>query len=381
LREQLPTINVYEERDAVRGAQLLGRDEETSTLQTKIVRGDAVAVLGLRKVGKTSLVRAVTDSLDPASGVEASSHPAAASSGVVVWMDAEAVIEPNVDAVTTELLRALRQRTRSAGEDDFSIPDSGGLLDWKRTCERILDAGRRLTVVIDEYDVLFESGAERAPIPGLSRLFRLMRAWSQLRQGQFSLVMIGRDPSFISYPELDQATSPLFLWCSPMWLGPLRSGQDTLLLRRLGKRVGLQIGHRSGERARIWTGGHPMLHRQFGAALWTLMRSRKYGWGTDSDQLLDAADDSFVARKDVSAIARELRELLRQRYPDALRLLVDLIHSDPNEAVALHGGPASDAYVLLKNFGVLGDEANTVPRYLRWYFKRYAPEGVTAQAG
>lgn len=88
-RGSLPGFDVYEERDAVRGAQLVGRDAEVSALRTRVVRGDAMGLFGLRKMGKTSVMRAVTDWFDPASGVaDLVALPDLQGPGVAVVVDA-----------------------------------------------------------------------------------------------------------------------------------------------------------------------------------------------------------------------------------------------------------------------------------------------------
>ncbi len=118
LRARLPEFDAFEERDAVRGAQLVGRDAEVSSLRTRVARGDAVGLFGLRKMGKTSVMRAVTDWLDPSSGLrDALGTPSASGPVVAVVIDASVVIERSMDAVADELCAALRRRMRVAGEE------------------------------------------------------------------------------------------------------------------------------------------------------------------------------------------------------------------------------------------------------------------------
>jgi hypothetical protein len=221
LRAQLPGFDAFEERDAVRGTQLVGRDAEVSSLRTRIVRGDAVGLFGLRKMGKTSVMRAVTDWFDPASGVrDPLGDFAEPGAGVAVIVDASVVIERTADAVADELCAALRRRMQVAGEE-APRGDLRGLAAWKIAGEAVLDRDQRLCVVIDEYDLLFEGESGEGAIPGIGRLFRLLRGWAQMRQGYVSLILVGRDPTYLSAPEIEGVTSPLTAWCTPMWLGPL----------------------------------------------------------------------------------------------------------------------------------------------------------------
>jgi hypothetical protein len=368
-RAALPRYDVFEERDAVRGPQLLGRDEELAALRTRVVRGDAAVVLGLRKVGKSSLVRAVTDWLDPASGMADALDGGPPPQGVALWVDAEGILEDSADALAEELLGALRRRMRVAGTP-WREPSVRGLAALKSALELLLNNGERLCLVVDEYDLLFEGNETRRPLRGLSRFFRLVRAWAQTHQGRVSLVLLGRDPELFSTPLLDGVNNPLLAWCSPFWLGPLREGQDRQLLRRLGRRVGLQVGNPTVERAREWSAGHPLLLRQYGSALWGLAQSR--GWGVDTDTLLASADLRFEGREAVETVARETTTLLRDRYPDAFRLLEDLALGGLQPGtLAAHGGEEGAAWRRLRNFGVVG-EGGQVPRFLARHLARNA---------
>ncbi len=373
LRARLPGFDAFEERDAVRGAQLVGRDAEVSSLRTRVVRGDAVGLFGLRKMGKTSVMRAVTDWLDPASGLRESIGNADLSgAGVAVVIDASVLIERTVDAVADELCEALRRRMRVVGEE-ASIVGGGGLAGWKAAGEDLLDRDRRLCVVIDEYDLLFEDESGKGAIPGIGRLFRLLRGWAQTRQGCVSLILVGRDPTYLSAPEIEGVTSALTAWCTPMWLGPLDPLNAVELLRKIGRRVGLNIGPASAELAQRWTGGHPLLHRQFGSALRTATRMQNAAWGAPTDPTAKQAPSRFLEREAVLDVMREVVALLRKRYPAALEVLVALAHGASwDDAVAERGGADGEAGRTLRNFGLVAPE-NTLAEGLAWYLSRAVP--------
>jgi len=370
LRARLPGFDAFEERDAVRGAQLVGRDAEVSSLRTRVARGDAVGLFGLRKMGKTSVMRAVTDWFDPASGLrDPLDRQAVPSAGVAVVVDASVLIQRTVDAVADELCAALLRRMRVAGEEPLP-GDHRGLAGWKTAGEALLDRGQRLCVVIDEYDLLFEGESSEGAIAGIGRLFRLLRGWAQTRQGYVSLILIGRDPTYLSAPEIDGVTSPLAAWCTPMWLAPLDSLKGAELLRKLGRRVGLGVGPASTAIAQHWTGGHPLLHRQFGSALRSVTRMQDSSWGALTDPHAKQAPARFVEREAVLDVMREVVALLRKRYPMALNVLVGLAHGASwEDALSERGGPDGDAWRTLRSFGLVTPE-NALAGWLAWYLSR-----------
>ncbi|EYF08772.1 ATP-binding protein [Chondromyces apiculatus] len=376
LRQQLPTYDAFEERDPVRGDQLMGRDAEVATLRTRVVRGDAVGVFGLRKMGKTSLVRAVTDSLDPASALrnEAGGNDVT-SRTCVVWVDAE-MLDPDaqVDDVAREMLVSLRRRMRAA-QMPYAAPERQGFAGLKDAGEALLDENWRLCFVIDEYDFLFEREADAGPVPGLSRLLRLLRAWSQTRQGTVSLILIGRDPEHLSVPLLDGVSNPLLAWFIPMWLGPLAAPRDTAMLRRLGRRTGLDIGPESAERARHWTGGHPLLHRQFGSALRqaTLNHHPALAWKAKTDAHCNEAVERFLERDTVHTVAREVLALLDKRYRPAHDLLLTLAEQEGPPGTLKNQKLHTDGSQTLRNFGILDERTQSLPAYLSWYVRKLLP--------
>jgi hypothetical protein len=378
LRARLPGFDAFEERDAVRGAQLVGRDAEVASLRTRVVRGDAVGLFGLRKMGKTSVMRAVTDWFDPASGLrEVFGNTGVTGAGVAVVVDASVLIERTVDAVADELCEALRRRMRVAGEEP-PRGDHRGLAGWKAAGEALLDHDRRLCVVIDEYDLLFEGESGEGAIPGIGRIFRLLRGWAQTRQGYVSLILVGRDPTHLSAPEIDGVTSALTAWCTPMWLGPLDPLKAAELLRKLGRRVGLAVGPASVAIAQQWTGGHPLLHRQFGSALRSVTRMQDVKWGAPTDPIAQQAPSRFVEREAVLDVMREVVALLRKRYPSALDALVGLAHGAGWEDVlAERGGSNGDAGRTLRSFGLVSP-ANALAEGLASYLSHAIPMRKTA---
>ncbi len=374
LRARLPAFDVYEERDAVRGAQLIGRDVEVADLRTRVTRGDAVGLFGLRKMGKTSVMRAVTDWFDPASGLrEPGTSPAARGVGVAVVIDATVILERTVDAAADELIRALARRMQIAGEQ---MPTSKrrGLLAWKDVGEAMLDRGLPLSVVIDEYDLLFAGESGEGPIREIGKLFRLLRGWSQTRQGQVSLILVGRDPSYLSEPEFDGVTSALSAWCTPAWIGPLEKHNAIDLLRKLGRRIGLKVGHESAELAQQWAGGHPLLHRQFGSTLKQATRQRDPSWGAATDSYLESVTERFLEREAVLEVMREIVALFQKRYPTALDLMMRLGHGKGwGDALADLGGDANEAVKILRNFG-LATPDRTLPKAIAAYLRATFPE-------
>lgn len=378
LRRLLPTFDAFEERDPVRGSQLIGRESEVTELDTRLKRGDAVGLFGLRKMGKSSLMRAVTDRFDPISGLNMSQGPTTLTSkakNIALVVDAQVLVDRTVDALADEFLKVLNLRRKQIG--DTLLPTSvSGVRGFKSAIETIIDADLdcRLWLAIDEYDLLFEGEDGEPSIPGLNKFFRLIRGWSQMKQGRVSLLLVGRDSTFLSTPELDGVTSALLVWCKPMWIGPLRPEKSSELLRKIGQRVGLSIGPKSVQTALEWTGGHPLLHRQFGSAIREAVRRQTQEWGTPSDDSLESAIELYRERDAVQEVMREVASLLQKRHPDLYTLLLELAAGrELSQALSHVNIRGEEATRRLRQFGLLND-TNSISKTLQWYLTGILPD-------
>ncbi|HEY4593987.1 MAG TPA: AAA family ATPase, partial [Thermoanaerobaculia bacterium] len=376
-REHLPLYDVFEQRDPVRGRQVIGRTAIVSDLRKRVQQGQAVGIFGLRKMGKTTVVRAVTDWLDPLSA-----HPNDREDGqssiLAVWLDSERLVERTLDSLAMQLHKELKKRLSSdnrAPLPEKDLSDLGGLLE--AALER---TDLPLCVVLDEYDLLFGGSGGQPAIVGIEKLFRTFRAVAQ-QTSRLSLVVIGRDSSFFEDPEMNGWPNPMLNWLVPFWLGPLSADGADELLGKLGRRVLLDIGPETASLARAWTGGHPLLHRQFGSALLEKSRARKGNLREHvaTEPFREEALDLFLARDAVTTICREVSHLLTSRYPEAAALLERLCCTSPQEAARLveeRGGWLRAEARLLRNLGLLlGDsESLWIPEVFRWYLRTLAPQ-------
>ena len=376
-REHLSLYDVFEQRDPVRGRQVIGRNEIVSDLRKRVQQGQAIGVFGLRKMGKTTVVRAVTDWLDPLSA-----HPndreEGQSSILAVWLDSERLVERTLDSLIRQLRNELKKRLSI--ENRAPLPE-GDPSDLGALLEAALErTDLPLCVVLDEYDLLFEGSGGQPSIPGIEKLFRVFRAVSQ-QTGRLSLVVIGRDPGFFENPEMNGWPNPMLNWLVPFWLGPLSADGADELLVKLGRRVLLKVGPETMSLARDWTGGHPLLHRQFGSALLEKSRVRKGAsrQHVATDPFGQEALDLFLARDAVTTICREVSYLLSSRYPEAAALLEQICCISPQDAASLveeRGGWLRSEARLLRNLGLLlGDsESLRIPEVFRWYLRTLAPQ-------
>ncbi len=393
LREHLPAFDLFEYRDPVQGSALVGREAQVDDISARLLRGEAVGVVGLRKVGKSSLLRAVAEILDPIGarlGMFESLTvplPEAEPEALVISIDVQGVAGRELAVLLERLGERLEERLALAGIkhapptnpkeiflDAKETPDADPMEKLRGLLRMALSRTTLpICFILDEYDLLFEGYSGEAGIPGVERLLGMLRSEAQAT-GRVGLALVGRDPVFLDRPLLGGFTNPLAGWAKPVFLGPLtRDGADELLLR-LGKRVGLDVGAATRETAWQWTGGHPLLLRQYGAALYELAQAPpSRPRPVPTDPIHEDAVELFLKRDAVHTICSEVRALLDARFPEALSLLEALADAPPEQARAImerHGGPSARGVTVLSRFGLMMGKAEqpSLPRVYRAEF-------------
>lgn len=405
LAAHLPAFDIFDRRDPVRGGAFVGRRQEIEKIVFRLLRGQAVGVFGLRKVGKSSLLQAVAEQIDPdgaaliALGSRAQLNAGASPEALVVWLDVQSLVTRTQDAIAQHLWEELQKRIgflnlpekQSALEDaEPKSPSVQVITKDEAPSKNPLDNLRRLLLsivarpdvppicfMIDEYDLLFEGYGGEPGVAEIEKTFALLRSLGQ-STGRVSVALIGRDPVFVEQSHLNGFTNPLLGWVESMRLGPLVDDDARELLSRLGRRAGLDVEPATVELALRLTGGHPLLLREFGAALQECSRAIQAPLPAKTTTLQGRASELFSKRDVVHTICGEIEVLLRYRFPDALTLLQQ-ISSLPESELRAHlyqeGANRGRTLEILFGFGLLrGNRANPwIPLLYRQFFGVSAP--------
>jgi hypothetical protein len=368
--QSLAGVDVFDVRKPVRGRQFIGREEAMRELERRILGSEGCGVFGLRKSGKTSLVHAVLDRLDPVSAAPSGSTLAVDAEPAVlaVWLDVQGLVERSEEALWRVLLRRAGERLRAAG---LEVPEPEGEVfrDLDRLLRTSLDSPALpgpWCFVFDEADLLFENLSGGPGIPCV-RLLRFLRALAQETE-RVATVFIGRDSTFLDAPMLEGAQNPMLGWVVPFWMNRFAPDDADRLLTTLGKRAALHIDQDNLARAQDWSSGHVILLRQFGAALLALARARNMDTSMGLDE--DVVIPGFLARPAVRTVCEETVSLLSRRYPAAYALLVDLLTVEDGAAsIMRHGGWVGTAATALRNFTLLEGTADGphISSWLLWY--------------
>ena len=307
---------------------MFGREWERRELRDRLLRGEATVLLGLRKMGKTTLAAWVTDEL--------------ADQGIDVR---RADLQGLTQALTTEAIVL------------ELVGTEGDLETLRHALDGACEQGP-VVLFIDEFDYLFTPRA-RVDLVGL---FGVLRAVAQAT-GRLGVVFSGRDPRAMTAPLLAGAPNPFLAWTRPLWLGGLEQAVAESMLQSIGTRVGLRVDRSLTDFAWRWSAGHPLAHRWVGsAALKAVQRTGRVP-PVPTAEFVAALPAVLERDRDQRLLAREVDEVL----PDGSR---ELLAAAASGAQELEGD--ADDLDLLEDLGVLvPGRSPAVPGYLTaWYRRR-----------
>ena len=282
--------DLFAESEPVRSpSEFFGREVTVNEILAKIIAGAPIAVFGLRKIGKSSLLGRVEDLLEmDESSVSCTAfllgNSAKLKSGR--WWHAA---QEMLTAWQTKLQRAASRANSKVHPKADRLNDAVGrkivdisqLTDaFERDVLALLkashalrkDLGResaRLVLFLDECDHLYphlnDAGYWRSDF---FVLWNTMQTIKRRLENPEELVYVfgGVNPSGVEQGSLLDQPNPLFE-TQRLYLTPMPRAEAGLLLGGLGKRMGLRFEEDAIDTIYKIVGGHPLLLRKFGTAI------------------------------------------------------------------------------------------------------------------
>ena len=254
--------------------QFFGRQTELLELERRLLETtQPVALFGLRKMGKTSLIRRLQQKWRD-------DRNEAGPRAVILYCDLQSI--PFTRRSLAGLMRKLLEEIRSVVADNALLPGFRGRpwtnqdlrqLDEKSLAGLAIDAlddmlsriaerpSAKLVVAIDEYErLLNEKMFPRAE--GLDFL-DMLRGYSQQQPRAFSFLVAGLDRRWALQGRYEGRQNPLYGGIYQMPLAGFSRQELGNLMRKLGRRAGLDFTREAIDRIAAESGGHPYIARLF----------------------------------------------------------------------------------------------------------------------
>jgi hypothetical protein len=318
LRETLGRRRLFDLRNPAAGPQFFGRDQELEALERDVLNGHCLGVFGLRKVGKTSLLRRLAQKLrDP--GRDA---------GRVLPVEVDLLEIPfnrrNLAGAVGVIGRQL-ERALERAEIRVPAPSTNPLDLLVETVEHLeRDMGARVLLILDEYEVLL--GGRIPPCDGVE-LLTWLRGLAQGHSGGFSMVLVGRNSRLLAPARIEGADNPMYRFLRSVPLAGLTPEECRAMVRKIGGRMALQFTSEALDIIARETGGHPALARTLGDLV-----DQDLPTSVRSPAIVDGAVIRRVLPRFSREVAEDMRELLNASNdfdPRAGDYLVHLAHGAP----------------------------------------------------
>lgn len=342
LERRLFSRDLYAETLPVSGRGFFGRRTLLQALLNDARSHRVSGIFGLRKSGKTSLLKQIGEELR---GVDDERF-------VFVLRDLESYPSPPRPVVAPLLvdlreamldaLRAAKLRTREL----MDITEPEDMLAFKRALQAVLrkERGRDVHIIIalDEIEFLFPPDClhlETQEVQEIPQFLGVLRSLTQENEN-FSFLIAGLASASIEEGILYGRHNPLFSWAKAYYVPPFSIEEASELLRELGRRMGIEWDGAAIGLVHSESGGHPFLLRDLASVV--------------SRQLPLAAGQRGIRPGDVHrklvswkrSIAGQVAEIIQhiERFYPTEKLLLDAYREDPalfrdlveGESMALH---------------------------------------------
>lgn len=240
MQRKLASRNLYDETLPVTGADFFGRRAELTNLQEELRQGKVCGVFGLRKTGKTSLVKELGRRFVIGNDKR-----------IFILRDLESLPQQS-GRLRVELVQELRQgllegfrakQVRRGDLNDLDLDASVG--DFKRALAISLNDcqkhGIQVVLALDEIESLVGDAEtlRHDARPEVPEALGALRSLVQ-EHSNFNVVISGITSAIIHRGQLFGVENPLFNWARSYYLEPLSRIEVDGLTTDVGRRMGVQ---------------------------------------------------------------------------------------------------------------------------------------------
>lgn len=383
--------DLYKTDQPVQGLGFFGRETLLQDVYSALIGRQYVNLLGLRRLGKTSVIHQLTE-INSRRGM------------VLVKADLQSVTAESLQNVPDYVLSGMvdrLQELRAEGDSSVwtgqlanTVGSSRSAAAIQQDIIRLVAKNRHLHFVIALDEIETAYAISKTNPEHVKSFFGLFRAAVQevanRSTGNLSLMFSGVANDMFDHSTLGQGgevDNPLFRQVSPFFVRPFTLDETSALLQGLGKPSLLKwtptaIGH-----LYELTGGIPILVRELASRV----RSSVYSRGevrrvsdsivVDENHVESAAD--YAWRRDAGQIWDGIVKALSIHY-SAAALLLDPNYSEEDlETISREAREFGDAKDILKHLGIFDENSEIVrftPSYLSLRGLRESPSSRAADS-
>lgn len=366
LSESLFATDLYSRQGYVVGEEFYGREQVLLQLQSNIAHHRVSGIFGLRKTGKTSVLKQL--------------QAEAPGDQCFVYKDLENIESVRFGNPTPKVLLELgddiRQSLQKHGGWVQSIAEfvehvragkgEATLNAFDEALRLLLNnrKNRNLTIILalDEIEHLLPADMKLIPIgqpqDEIARLFGILRAHWQTHDN-FVFILAGVTAAAFEHSEIYGRSNPLFRIAAPIWLASLGIDESIDLLRSIGQRQGMEWEDAACHLAVEASGGHPLLLRQIGSAVFAELPAGRLETEIVTEERVVGclAEYRKASMNDVGEMISHMKKF----YPDDFDILKSLDEGMTLSEAAILSPPSVDRLERLGLITVVGTDWRATP--------------------
>ncbi|MGB7722724.1 MAG: cold shock domain-containing protein, partial [Bryobacteraceae bacterium] len=312
----------------VDGRRFFGRDKPLAELRDSIAASIPTGVFGLRKVGKTSLLKETQrrsgELGDVVLYLDLSRVPSDVSDCRWIYWKLGADLREHGARLP---LQGFRWRLGGEFQDFLDIPESFPVATaFDSDLTRLLQAIRKsslsprpkVVLLLDEIERLLPTRLGKAGFEGFFEFFSYLRGIAQENQ-EFVVTVTGANAAVSEAAQFQGRDNPVFNYFKEVYLQLLELSECAVMLKELGRGMGIRFEQQAVETIYGATGGHPFFTRQFCSFIAQQYTERPLVvrggmMGPLIDRYLEIRSDDF----------QEIAERLSRDFPGKLEICIKL---------------------------------------------------------
>lgn len=254
----------------VSGRRFFGRDRPLAEIRDAISNGTASGIFGLRKVGKTSLLKEID-------------RRSSDAGDIVVYMDLLRVPDDVKDTrwlywklaaelferVQKTALKGIRWRLGGVHSDYFDVPENFPVATaFDSDLTQVLNAIKKanlnpkpkVVLMLDEIERIVPNALGKEGFHGFFDFFSYIRGVAQESE-DFVPLITGANAAIAEKAQFSGRDNPVFNFFREIYLPLLRTSESTQMIQTLGRGMGIRFSVEVCEYISSLTGGHPFFTR------------------------------------------------------------------------------------------------------------------------
>lgn len=323
--------DLFAQNFPVSGRRFFGRHRSMAELKDSIATGTAAGIFGLRKVGKTSLLKEIerraSENGDIVIYIDLLRVPADVSD--TRWIYWKIAFELS-DRLVRAGLKLSVSRLGGKFADFLDIPSDypvatafdSELTQALRVMRAIQVTPRpRIVLMLDEIERVLPNSLGKEGFTGFFEFFGYLRGVAQ-ESNDFVLIVTGANASIAEASQFSSRDNPVFNFFKEIYLPLLQPEETRQMVQTLGRGMGMHFSPVSCDLIHELTGGHPFFSRQFCSFLSDRYSDRPVqitptSIGAVIDQYLEVASKDF----------QEIVDRFSRDYPPELEACIAIANS------------------------------------------------------